>query len=320
MDRRNVVKSIVVTGALTVRSIACFMMMLSAPVAQAQTQDLGPYIKADQIASLTGPSSGPAEPFTIIGNLHSVGGANIAVYMVTTPEGHILVDTGTTQMTNAVLGNIQKLGFKLSDVRIILSTQAHFDHVAGHAAIQKATGASVMAIGDDARALEQGKDISPVETIGWEPVKVARVMKDGDLVVLGGTTLRAMWTPGHTPGTTTWVTTIEDGGKSYNVVLLGSIGPNPGPPMVGNPKFPNLNEDTLGTIRKLRGLSPDIWLTAHPQAAFAGKIDAMKRGARPHPLVAEPGAWVRMLDAQQANFTKRIEADRTKAAAAPGAR
>ncbi len=295
--------------------VACLLAVLTgvcaaqAP-AHAQTQELGPYIKAEQVTSLTGPSSAPADPFTIIGNMHFVGAANIAAYLFTTPQGHILVDSGTTQMTSAVLANIQKLGFKLNDVKIMLSTQAHFDHVAGHAAIQRATGAQVMAVGDDAKALELGKDISPVETIGWEKVKVARVLKDGDVVSLGGPTLRAIWTPGHTPGTTTFATTIQDGGRTYNVVILGSIGPNPGPPMVGNPKFPNLSEDTLGSIRKLRSLNPDLWVTAHPQAAFAGKIDPMKRGARPHPLLAEPGAWTKMLDAQQASFTKRIDADK----------
>lgn len=301
------------------RNLACLLMVLSASAARAQTQALGPYIRAELIASLTGPSSAPAEPFTIVGNLHYVGAANIASYLFTTPEGHLLIDTGTTQMEKVVRENIEKLGFKLTDIKIILSSHAHFDHIAGHAAMQKATGARVMAIGDDARALELGRDLSPVETIGWEPVKVERVLKDGDVVALGGTTLRAVWTPGHTPGCTTWVTTIQDGGRSYSVVILGSIGPNPGPPMVGNPKHPTLAEDTLGTIRKLRALNPDIQLGGHPQAAFTGKIDAMKRGTRPHPLLQEPGAWSKMLDTQQANFTKRIEADRAKAAA-PAAR
>lgn len=297
------------------RGIACLLMVLSASVVQAQ-QNLGPYISAEQVANLSGPSSAPAEPFTIVGNLHYVGAANIASYLFTTPEGHILIDTGTTQMGKVVRDNIQKLGFKLTDIKIMLSGHAHFDHVAGHAAMQKATGARVMAIGEDARALELGKDLSPVETIGWEPVKVERVLNDGDVVTLGGTTLRAVWTPGHTPGCTTWVTTVQDGGRSYNVVILGSIGPNPGPPMVGNPKHPTLAEDTLGNIRKLRALAPpDIQLGGHPRAAFAGKIPAIKGRARPHPLLQEPGAWTRMLDAQEANFTKRIEADKTRAVA-----
>ena len=294
------------------RTSLFLLMVLSASIAQAQ-ENLGPYIGAEQIAGLNGPSSAPTEPFTIVGNLHYVGAANIASYLFTTPEGHILIDTGTRQMEKVVRDNIQKLGFKLTDIKIILSGHAHFDHVAGHAAMQKATGARVMAIGEDAKALELGKDISPVETIGWPPVKVERILSDGDVVSLGGTSLRAVWTPGHTPGCTTWVTTVQDEGRSYNVVILGSIGPNPGPPMVGNPKFPTLAEDTLGTIRKLRELKPDIQLGGHPQAAFKGKVPAIKGRARPHPLLLEPTAWSRMLDAQEANFRKRIEADKAKA-------
>ena len=297
------------------RAIACLVIVVSASVAQAQGS-LGPYISAEQVASLTGASSAPSEPFTIVGNLHYVGAANIASYLVTTPEGHILIDTGTTQMEKVVRDNIEKLGFTLTDIKIILSSHAHFDHVAGHAAMQKATGARVMAVGEDARALELGQDVSPVETIGWPPVKVERVLADGDVVTLGGTTLRAVWTPGHTPGCTTWVTTIQDGGRSYNIVILGSIGPNAEPPMVGNPKHPTLAEDTLGTIRKLRALAaPDIQLGGHPQAAFAGKVDAMeRRRVRPHPLLQEPGAWTRMLDEREARFTKRIAADRARVA------
>ena len=296
------------------RAIACLVIVVSASVAQAQ-RSLGPYISAELVASLTGASSAPSEPFTIVGNLHYVGAANIASYLVTTPGGHILIDTGTTQMEKVVRGNIEKLGFTLTDIKIILSGHAHFDHVAGHAAMQKATGARVMAIGDDARALELGQDVSPVETLGWPPVKVERVLADGDVVTLGGTTLRAVWTPGHTPGCTTWVTTIQDGGRSYKIVILGSIGPNAGPPMVGNPKHPTLAEDTLGTIRKLRALAaPDIQLDGHPQATFAGKVDAMKRRVRPHPLLLEPGAWTRMLDEREERFTKRIAADRARVA------
>ena len=291
------------------RNSMCLAVVLSGSVAQAQ-EGLGPYISEELVASLTGPSSAPAEPFTIVGNLHYVGAENIASYLVTTPAGHILIDTGTTQMEKVVRDNIEALGFALTDIKIMLSGHAHFDHVAGHAAMQKATGARVMAIGEDARALELGRDVSPVETLGWPPVKVERVLSDGDEVTLGGMTLRAVWTPGHTPGCTTWVMTIQDGGRDYNVVILGSIGPNPGPPMVRNPKHPTLAEDTLGTIRKLRALpAPDILLGGHPRAAFTGKIDAMKRRVRPHPLLQGAEAWTRMLDAQAANFGARIDAD-----------
>lgn len=279
----------------------------------ASGQTPGGFISAEQEAQLKGPWSEPAEPFNILGNIHYVGGQNIAAYLLTTPEGHILLDTGMPRMHQTVRANVEKLGFKLSDIKIMISSHAHVDHVGAHAEMQKATGARVMAIAEDAVALESGKDLSPVEYDGWPAVKVDRVLKDGDTVTLGGTTLRASWTPGHTPGATTWVTTVQDGGRSYNVVFPGGAAPNAGPLVVGNPKHPMLADITLRTFATLRQLNPDIVLPGHPQQAFAGKIDAMKKGVRPHPLLQEPGAWARQNDAQEANFRKRIEADRAKA-------
>ena len=128
-----------------------------------------------------------------------MGARNIASYLITTPEGHIMIDTGTKEMHSVIRANVEKLGFKLQDVKILLSGHAHFDHVQGHAAMKKVTGARVMAIGEDAAALAAGMDRSPLGDEGWEPVPVDRILKDGDTVALGGTTLRAVWTPGHTP-------------------------------------------------------------------------------------------------------------------------
>lgn len=295
------------------RRLACLLILLTPLLASGQTT--GGFISAEQDAQLKGPWSDPAEPFTILGNIHYVGGQNIAAYLLTTPEGHILLDTGMPRMHQTVRANIEKVGFKLSDIKIMLSSHAHVDHVGAHAEMQKATGARVMAIREDAKALELGKDLSPVEYDGWPSVKVDRVLKDGDTVTLGGTTLRAVWTPGHTPGATTWVTTVRDGGRSYNVVFPGGAGPNAGPRVVGNAKHPTLAEDTLSTFRTLRRLNPDIVLPGHPQQAFAGKIEAMKKGVRPHPLLQEPGAWAKGIDAQRAAFMTRVETDKAKALA-----
>lgn len=292
------------------RALACLLVLLTPLLASGQAT--GGFISAEQDAQLKGPWSERIEPFTILGNIHYVGALNIASYLLTTPEGHILLDTGMPRMHQGVRTNIEQLGFKISDIKIMISSHAHVDHVGAHAEMQKATGARVMAVAEDAKALEQGKDLSPVEYDNWPAVKVDRILRDGDTVTLGGTTLRAVWTPGHTPGATTWVTTVQDGGRSYIVVFPGGAAPNAGPLVVGNPKHPTLAEDTLRTFATLRQLTPDIVLPGHPQQTFAGNIEAIKSGVRPHPLLQEPGAWAKGTDAQQAAFMKRIEADRAK--------
>jgi len=270
-------------------------------------------LTAEQRAQFHGPYSQPEEPFRLIGNIHYVGAKNIASYLITTPQGHILIDTGTTEMTPVITGNVEKLGFKLRDIKIMLSSHAHFDHIGGHAAMKKLTGARVMAIRQDADALEAGKDLSPLGDEGWTPVKVDRVLKDGDTVALGGTTLRASWAPGHTPGCTVWTTTVPDAGKTYSVAIFGCGGPNGGVKLVGNQKFPTLVDDTMASFRKLKMLKPDIYVSGHPQMLFAGKIDRMKAGERPHPLL-DPGsqAWAKMLDDAEANFSKRVQAERAQ--------
>ena len=171
-----------------------------------------------------GAYSAPVEPFKIVGNIHYVGGANIASYLITTPQGHILIDTGMKEMHEVIKNSVAKLGFRTADIKIMLSSHAHFDHIEGHAMMQKLTGAQVMAMVGDAEALSTGKDNSALGAIGWEPVKVDRVLKHGDTVSLGGTTLRAVHTPGHTQGATTWITTVEDNGRRYTVIGVAPAG------------------------------------------------------------------------------------------------
>lgn len=273
----------------------------------------GTLLSPEQRAQFHGPYSEAVEPFRIVGNIYYVGARNIASYLITTPQGHIMIDTGVNEMAPVIRANVDKLGFKLQDVEIILSSHAHFDHIQGHAAMKKATGARVMAIGEDAAALAAGIDKSPLGDEGWEPVVVDRVLKDGDTVTQGGTTLRAVWSPGHTPGCTTWTTSVQDNGRTYSVAFYGGGAPNGGVKLIGNPKFPDLVEQTLGTFKKLKTLKPDIYLVGHPQALFAGKMEQIKAGATPHPLMS-PGAWTKMIADTEANFLKRVEEEKAKTA------
>jgi metallo-beta-lactamase class B len=259
-----------------------------------------------------GPYSAPAEPFRIVGNIHYVGAANIASYLITTPQGHILIDTGMTEMHDVIRNNVAKLGFKTSDIRVMLSSHAHFDHIAGHAAMKKLTGAQVMAMTGDAEALEAGKDNSALGAIGWEPVKVDRVLTHGDTVELGGVRLRAVHTAGHTQGATTWLTTVEDRGRQYLVAFLGGTTPNGGVPLINNPRHKSVIEDTQRTFARLRAERvPDIYLVGHPQAMFAGKVEQIKAGAMPHPLL-NGDAWTRQIVEGEAGFQKRVAEERAK--------
>jgi metallo-beta-lactamase class B len=259
-----------------------------------------------------GPYSAPVEPFKIVGNIHYVGGANIASYLITTPQGHILIDTGMKEMHEVIKNSVAKLGFKTSDIKIMLSSHAHFDHIEGHAMMQKLTGAQVMAMAGDAEALAAGKDNSALGAIGWEKVKVDRVLKHGDTVSLGGMTLRALHTPGHTQGATTWMTAVEDKGRRYTVGFLGGTTPNGGVPLFDNPRHKSVIEDTQRTFQTLKGESPpDIFLIGHPQAMFMGKVERIKAGDLPHPLL-NADAWTKQIVDGEANFAKRVAEERAK--------
>jgi metallo-beta-lactamase class B len=259
-----------------------------------------------------GPYSAPAEPFKIVGNIHYVGGANIASYLIATPEGHILIDTGMKEMHEVIKNNVAKLGFRTADIKIMLSSHAHFDHIEGHAMMQKLTGAQVMAMVGDAEALSTGKDNSALGAIGWEPVRVDRVLKHADTVSLGGTTLRAVHTPGHTQGATTWMTTVEDNGRRYTVGFLGGTTPNGGVPLFDNPRHKSVIEDTQRTFSTLKGETPpDIYLVGHPQAMFMGKVERIKAGDTPHPLL-NGDAWMKQIVDGEANFAKRVAEERAK--------
>ena len=286
-------------------------LLLSAALGTAQQ---GPaQFSREWYQQFSGPYSAPVEPFRIVGNIHYVGGANIASYLITTPQGHILIDTGMNEMHDVIKNSVGALGFKTSDVRIMLSSHAHFDHIEGHAAMKRLTGAEVFAMAGDAEALESGKDNSALGAIGWEPVKIDRVLKHNDTVSLGGTTLRALHTPGHTQGATTWMTTVEDNGRRYAVAFLGGTTPNGGVALFGNPRHRDVVEDTYRTFKTLKAEKvPDIYLQGHPQAMFAGRVERIKAGATPHPLL-NGDAWTKQLVDGEAGFQKRVADERAKA-------
>jgi metallo-beta-lactamase class B len=201
----------------------------------------------------------------VIGNIYFVGG-EYGSYLITTPEGHVLHDTGTADMHALIVSNIEKLGFDVRDIRIMISSHAHWDHVEGHAAMKRVTGAQVVALGGDATALESGRDNSALGARGWDPVTVDRVVEDGETVTLGGVTLRALWTGGHTQGATMWMTTVQERGSTYSVAFRGGEIPNAGVELFNNPRHPTVVADTRRTLARLEELEPpDLFLHNHPQ-------------------------------------------------------
>jgi metallo-beta-lactamase class B len=199
----------------------------------------------------------PAEPFHVAGPIYYVGPQGLGVWLFVTKDGDILFNTGLPGSGPMIADSIRKLGFDPKDIKILIEGHAHADHVGGHAYIKKLSGAKLEVMEGDVWAIEHGGKFTPV--------KVDRVLHDGDKITLGEVTLTALHTPGHTKGATTYVTTVEDGGKSYLVVFPDGGGINPGYRLIKQPTYPGIAGDYRETLKRLAGLKPDIWLAAHAE-------------------------------------------------------
>jgi len=219
----------------------------------------------------------PFPPHRIAGNLYYVGSNYLACFLVTTKAGHILINTGFEQTVPLIRQGVEQLGFQFSDIRILLASQGHQDHVAGHALVRKLTGAKVFVMRGDEGVVRDGgaSDFYYADRMRWAPCPVDRVLSDGDKVELGGTTLIAHRTAGHTKGCTTWTMTVTEDGKPLQVVIVGGVGVNPGFRLVANAQYPSMAEDFAATFRTLAGLDCDIFLGAH--GAYYGLAEKYAR-------------------------------------------
>jgi metallo-beta-lactamase class B len=252
----------------------------------------------------------PFEPQRIADNLYFVGTRGLSSFLLVTREGNILIDTGLEESVPLVRANIEKLGFKIADIKIMLSSHTHFDHVAGHAEMQRLTGATIMALGEDAAALSSGTDNSALGARGWKPAKVGRVLKDLDTVSLGGVTLTAHHTPGHTKGCTAWTTTVTDTGQTYNVVFVGCASINQGVKLLGNTRHPTIVGDYARTFKVLKELRADIFLAQHPSMfRLEDKVKRLKPGA-PNPFV-DPQGYRDFVAGQERNYLTQLERERS---------
>jgi metallo-beta-lactamase class B len=209
----------------------------------------------------------PFPPFRIAGNLYYVGSEDLASYLIATPDGLILINSSLEPSVPLIRKSVETLGFKFSDVKILLISHAHWDHCAGSAAILKETGAKYEVMDADVPVVESGgradfyygSDLSA----RYPAAHVDRVLHDGDTVRLGGTVLTARLTPGHTKGTTTWTMDEKENGRLLHVVIVGSPNVNPGYKLVGNEAYPQIAADYKRGFAVLDALPCDVFLGAH---------------------------------------------------------
>ena len=247
-----------------------------------------------------------ATPHRVAGPVYFVGTQGIASFLITTDAGHILLDPGLEETLPLLTRSIAALGFEYRDVKLLLNSQAHYDHAASLARIKRETGARLEVMAADAELLAAGGrgDFVLGEEYMFPPVVTDRQLRDGDIVTLGNVRLTARHTPGHTKGATTFVMTAIADGQAHQVVFATSTTVNPGTRLVNNPKYPGLVEDWQRTYAILDALSPGVWVSAHsPVFEMAAKSSRVGRGSNPY---VDPVGYRRFLAASRERFAKLL--------------
>ena len=211
----------------------------------------------------------PVAPFKIIGNVYYVGAAGVSAFLVRTNDGSILIDGGLPETAPRIAQSIKTLGFDIRDVKYLLNSHGHFDHAGGLAELKRLTGASLLMSSPDAEAIAAGAQNMPA-------VKADRLLRDRDTVTLGGITLTAHLTPGHTRGCTTWTMKVEEAGRMHDLLVHCST--SVVDTLIGNKDYPDIVSDYQRTFARLDALKADVFLGAHP--AFFG-MEEKRRKMRP---------------------------------------
>ena len=253
-------------------------------------------VAAAEVNLVTPPAGDPqrtelAEPFEIIDGVYFVGARiHLPSYLFTSAEGHILIDTAYDENVSEIIGNIEKLGFDPDDVKFLLSTHAHHDHVGGHASMREITGAITLASAADADVIESGGETDFRDRGTWGPGKVDRIIEDGEQVQIGGRVLTAHFTPGHTKGCTTWTTVVEEGGNQYNLAVLGGLNVNKNEPLIGHLKYPNMPQQFAWSFARLKVLPVDVYLGGHGYwYGLDEKRQEILKGATENPFIDPEG-------------------------------
>jgi metallo-beta-lactamase class B len=255
----------------------------------------------------------PFPPFRIAGNLYYVGSRGLASYLVTTSEGHILINSNLEESVPMLRASIEKVGFKYNDLRIVLISHAHFDHNAGSALIKKQTGAKYMVMAEDVSAVESGgtTDFNYGNDKGtyYPRTTVDRTLRDKDEVKLGDAVLVAHLTAGHTKGCTTWTMKVRDGGTTYDAVIVCSPNVNPGYKLVNNAAYPGIADDYARMFRTLTSLPCDLFLGAHGSYfELEAKYGRMQKGDA-SPFV-DPAGYKKLIAAKTAEFQAALKTQR----------
>jgi metallo-beta-lactamase class B len=243
--------------------------------------------------------SKPFPAHRIAGHVYFVGTAELGCYLIKGSQGDILLNTGLADSPPLIVASVRSLGFDPKDIRILITNQAHFDHVGGFAEMQKLTGAKVYATAADAPLIEDGGASDPGGLPGFTRVKVDRVLKDGEVIRLGDLVLTVIATPGHTPGSVSYEMTVREGGKD-RTMLFANL-PTVVMPLK-NPKYPGIVADLRGSFARLKALKPDLWVAAHvSQCGLAAKHASGN--------YEDPGGYATAVAAFDADFETQVKAE-----------
>ena len=262
----------------------------------------------------------PHEPFRVFGNTYYVGTAGVAAVLITSPEGLILLDAGLAQSASLIDASIRKLDFKTEDIKLIVNSHAHFDHVGGIAALQRLSGAIVAASSEGAKAIAKGEPLrdDPQYAFGSERnrfprVRDVRVVQDGEALHVGEVAIYAHLTPGHTPGSTAWTWRTCEGERCLNMVYADSLNPvsAPGFRFGGDGTHPGVEATLRRSIAKVRDLPCDVLLTVHPD--FPGmdeKRESLKQYPQRNPFVDPQACRTYAADAAE-RLDRRLKEERS---------
>jgi metallo-beta-lactamase class B len=254
----------------------------------------------------------PFPPYRVIDDIYYVGSNEIAQFLITTPAGHILLDTGFEASVPRLRENIESLGFHYRDIKLILTSHAHIDHVQAHALVRRQTGAEVVVSAADAAFVENGGKGETVYdgVFDWAHCPVDRRIGDGEFVTLGGVTLTAHLTPGHTMGATTWTMQVQDQGRSLAVVFFPSANINPGVHLIDNRRYPQIAHDFERSFAIWKGLSCDVFLADHGEFyGMRAKYRQLQSGASANPFIDPDGYRHFVLDSER-RFREQLSRER----------